>query len=265
MSENDSSDHSVGNIVSPENLALLKSEDRPVIMGAGLIVMALLGAATSMSRDTERLMWLVIVAMVIVAMLVGLIALRAYSMRGKEAELLNMQAAAKAINGNWWQLVYTKDHPGLTFLSIAISEVAERHAMQGITFDEHGVRWARWSSDAVAIRTTSPLELFYIWRGTKLRIGDPTLISGMGRFRFDSVGHEGHPLQGEGVFNSGEISKCDFHTPRAVELVRFSVDENRRLKENPQVLPELAREAFARFELEPGRSFRPERREIPIR
>ena len=85
---------------------------------------------------------------------------------GMEARLNSENAAARAVNGHWWQIVHTRDHPGLTYVAIGISGVAERSAMVGRTYDSEGNIVATFSSDAVAIRTTSPIEIFYMWTGT---------------------------------------------------------------------------------------------------
>jgi hypothetical protein len=245
----------VTQLLSTENLALLKRSDRFVILGLGLLVVAALGALAALRAYPVVATILALVAMVLVAGLVALVQLRAVTMEQAEADLLNMSKAAKAVNGEWWEVVYAKDHPGLSYVCIAISEVAERNAMHGITFDGNGRRVARWSSDAVAVKTSTPLEMYYIWKGTLLDPGEASLISGIGRFRFDSVGQEKRPLQGEGAFTRGSTNELRFGTPRAVELVRFTEEESSRSAKDPSCLPELARAAFARFGLEGGRTF----------
>jgi len=245
----------VAQLISTENLALLKRSDRFVIMAAGLVVVAALGAVAALREFTLGATILAITAMVIVVGLVALVQWRAVSMQDVEADLLTQAAAAAAVNGEWWELVYAEDHPGLSYVSIAISEVAERHAMHGITYDVDGRRRARWSSDAIAIKTSTPLELYYVWRGTLLGPEDASIISGIGRFRFDSVGREKRPMQGEGAFTRGSTTELVFGTPRAVELIRFTEHESQRLADDPSVLADLAAEAFNRFKLEKGRTF----------
>lgn len=245
----------VAQLISPKNLALLKRSDRFVIMAAGLIVVAALGAVAALREFPLGATVLAITAMAIVAGMVALVQWRAISMQSVEADLLTQAAAAAAVNGEWWQLVYAADHPGLSYVSIAISEVAERHAMHGITYDTDGRRRARWSSDAIAIKTSTPVECYYVWRGTLLGPKDASIISGIGRFRFDSVGREKRPMQGEGAFTRGSTTELDFGTNRAVELIRFTAHESQRLAEDPSVLGDLAVEAFKRFKLEKGRTF----------
>ena len=255
MNEHNKGNGYVSQIISPENLALLKRSDRFVIMAAGLIVVSALGAVTALHEFPLIATILAIISMVIVAGLVALVQWRAVSMQDMEADLLIQAGMAAAVNGDWWQLVYAKDHPGLSYVSIAISEVAERHAMHGITYDSGGRRLARWSSDAIAIKTSTPVELYYVWNGTILGSADASIVSGIGRFRFDSVGRENKPLQGEGAFTRGSTADLDFGTSRAVELIRFTEQESRRLAENPAELKELAIEAFKRFGLEKDRTF----------
>ncbi len=252
--ENDSSGL-VGQIVNARNLALLRKGDRFVVMASALIVVAALGAIAALRDHPVVAIVLALTSMVIVAGLVVLVQWRAVSMADLEADLLTQAAAARAVNGDWWQTVPAADHPGLTYLSISISEVAERHAMQGITFDEHGNRRARWSSDVVAVRTSTPVELYYIWRGTHFGSEIARIVSGLGRFRFDSVGREKRPLEGEGAFTRGTTDELRFDDPRAVELFRLTEDESQRLADDPSSLPELAKEAFARFKLRRGRHF----------
>jgi len=245
----------VAQLINPKNLALLKQGDRFIIMGAGLIVIASLGALTVL-RDAPQLVFILAsLAMLIVAGLVGLVQWRGISMRTVEADLLTQAAAAASVNGEWWQLVYSKDHPGLSYVSIYISEVAERHAMHGITYDGKGRRCARWSSDAVAIKTTTPVELYYVWKGSVLEASNAVIISGIGRFRFDSVGREKRPLEAEGAFTRGSPTELNFGKPRAVELIRFSEQESRKLANDPSILSQLAIDAFERFRLEKGRDF----------
>ncbi|MDH3231446.1 MAG: hypothetical protein OEN55_16775 [Alphaproteobacteria bacterium] len=245
----------VGQIVRPENLALLRKGDRLVVMAAGLIVVAALGGIATLPDEPLVALLLAITAMLVVAGLVVLVQWRALSLGDLEADLQALSAAGRAVNGDWWQLVHAKDHPGLTYISIAISEVAERHAMQGTSFDEHGHHTARFSSDIVAVRTSTPVELYYIWRGTVFGAEVAEIFSGLGRFRFDSVGREQRPLEGEGAFTRGTPEELSFGQPRAVELVRLTGAESRRLAEDPSSLNELAKEAFGRFGLEPGRRY----------
>lgn len=245
----------VEKLINPKNLALLHRSDRFVIMAAGLVVVAALGAVAALRQFPVGATVLAISSMVIVVGMVGLVQWRALSMQGVEADLITQANAAAAVNGDWWQLVYTKDHPGLSYVSIAISEFAGQHAMHGITYDHYGRRLARWSSDAIAIRTATPIEIYYVWRGTLLGQEDASIISGIGRFRFDSVGREKRPLQGEGAFTRGSPTKLGFGTARAVEIVRFTESESQRLAEDPYALATLAREAFDRFQLARDRDF----------
>lgn len=251
----DQSAHPVSQLINPKNLALLQKSDRFVIMSAGLIVIAALGALTSLRDSPTLSMWIALSAMLIVAALVILVQWRAFLMKDMEADLLSQAKAAASVNGDWWEIVFDKKHPGLSYVSLSVSEVAERHAMHGIALDENGCRQARWSSDAIAIKTTTPVELYYMWRGMKFISENVEVISGMGRFRFDSVGRESRPLQGEGAFTRGSTAELNFRDPIALELVRFTEQESIRLQQNPEALKDLASEAFQRFGLEKGRSF----------
>lgn len=245
----------LGAVLNAENLALLTKRDRFLIMAAGLIVVAALGAVTVLREQPAFAAALAATSMVIVAALVGLVQWRAIAMGGLEADLAVQNAAARAINGHWWQIVHTSDHPGLSYVSIALSDVAERHAIAGVAFDEHGRRRARWSSDAVALRTTTPVEVYYVWRGSHVGEQEATILSGIGRFRFDSVGREAKPMEAEGAFTRGTTSELEFTTSRLVELVRFTDDESERLADDYSVLPELAEQAFKRLKLSTARDF----------
>jgi len=242
-------------IINPKNLALLKQGDRFVIVGAGLIVVAAFGAIATIDSSPEMQTSLALFSMVIVAGLVILVQWRSISMQGAEADLHLQAAAAKAINGVWWQLVYSEDHPGLSYVGIAMSEVAERHAMQGISFDAEGRRKSRWSSDAVANKTTTPVEIYYVWRGTILDYKVSEVISGFGRFRFDSVGREKKPMEAEGAFTHGSTSLLDFEEPCSVELVRFTETESATFTKDSTSISDLAKAAFDRFNLDKNRSF----------
>ena len=244
-------------ILRPENLALLAKSDRLVILAGGLIVMGSLGAVTALRQHPTIGLVLSLTSIVIVAGLVVLVQWRALSFGGLEADLHAQADAAQAINGDWWQIVRTEDHPGLTYVVISISEVAERHAMQGISFSEDGQPTARFSSDVIAVRTTTPVELYYFWRGTEYGNEKAEIVSGLGRFRFDSVGRERKPMEAEGAFTRGTREELVFADARPVELVRLSEKESQRLAEDssPACMRELARDAFKRFELKPGRTF----------
>lgn len=244
----------VGHIVNARNLVLLRKSDRLVILAAGLVVVGALGAIATVPGEPVVALILSLASMVIVAGLVGLVHFRSLSHGDMEADLQIQADAAQAVNGEWWQLVPADDHPGLSYVAIALSEISERHAVQGITFDENGRRRARFSSDVVAVRTSYPIEIYYLWRGTVIGKAESEMISGLGRFRFDSVGNEKRPMEAEGMFTRGTSSEWKFGDPRVVEMYRLSDDESVRLRKDPSCLSTLAVAAFKRYELEPGRA-----------
>jgi hypothetical protein len=250
----DSSPGFVGQIVNAKNLVLLRQSDRLVILAAGLVVVGALGAIATVPGEPTVALVLSLASMVIVAGLVGLVHFRSLSHRDKEADLHMQATAAQSVNGEWWQLVPADDHPGLTYVAIALSEISERHAIQGITFDETGRRRARFSSDVVAVRTSYPIEIYYLWRGLVIGKEDPEIVSGLGRFRFDSVGNEHRPMEGEGLFTRGTPTDWEFGTPRVVEMYRLSEAEGAALRKDPSCLSDLAVKAFQRYQLEPGRA-----------
>lgn len=242
-------------VLNPNNLALLKQGDRFVIMAAGLIVVAALGAATVIETNARLQAGLAMFSMVVVAALVVLVQWRSISYKGIEADLVNQSSAAESINGDWWQIVYSDEHPGLSYIRFAISGVAEKHALQGISFNSEGQRRARFSSDAIAIKSTTPVEIYYVWRGTKLKHEDSRMIEGFGRFRFDSVGREQKPMEAEGTFTEGCLSEFKFENPRTVELIRLSDDDSKLINKDFSQLSELAKKAFESFKLDKNRSF----------
>ena len=105
----DASSSPLAQIINPKNLALLKQGDRFVIMSAGLIVVATLGAIAAIDSSPRAQTILAIVSIVIVAGLVALVQWRSISMTEIEADLLSQASAARSINGEWWQLVYSDD------------------------------------------------------------------------------------------------------------------------------------------------------------
>lgn len=237
----------VGQIVKPENLALLHKRDRFGIMAAGLIVVAALGAVAANPGETTLALILALVCIAVVAGLVALVEWRAYTLRGIEADLDLQAEAGQAINGDWWQIVYADDHPGVTYVSIAMSEVAERHAMHGIKFNENGETQARWSSDVIALKTSTPVEIYYIWRGTDFDAHPAKIVSGLGRYRFDSVGREQQPLEGEGAITQGTANELSFGAAQSLELMRFTNAETAELARDNGSLGDLAKKAFERF------------------
>ena len=155
----------IGQVINAKNLVLLRKSDRLVILAAGLVVVGALGAIATVPGEPVIALVLSLASMVIVAGLVGLVHFRSLSHGDKEADLEIQAQAAQAVNGEWWQLVPADDHPGLSYIAIALSEISERHAIHGITFNEDGERRARFSSDVVAVRTSYPIEIYYLWRG----------------------------------------------------------------------------------------------------
>lgn len=245
----------IGQILKPQNLALLRKGDRFVVMAAGLIVVAALVAIATLRNEPLVALVLAPTSMLIVAGLVVFVHWRAVSTGALEADLQKNAAAGQAVNGHWWEIVTAKDHPGLSYLSIAISEAPGGHAIKGTAFDEHGNDLAGWSSDIVAVKKSTPVELYYLWRGTVLDTEVAKTVSGLGRFTFDAVRREQRPMAGEGAFTRGTPEELSFGQPRAIKLVRFTNKESRRFAEDPSSLGKLAKEAFHRFKLEPGRGF----------
>jgi hypothetical protein len=242
-------------LINKQNLALLHTRDRTVIMAVGLL-MSMAGTAivTLGKNNPVEIVAFAVITVFAVLLLLALVYLRGSQYSGMEARLNSENAAANAINGNWWQIVRTDDHPGLTYVAIGISSVAERSAMVGRTYDHDGKIKATFSSDAVAIRTTSPIEIFYMWTGTVMEEKETPLVFGLGRFRFDSVGHEDRPLFGSGMFTRGSRNQMEFDPPRPVEMRRFSKKEEAMLKENPEALDQLATEAYKQFDIPIGRT-----------
>lgn len=251
----------VGQIINAENLVLLRKSDRFVILAAGLVVVGALGAIASVPGEPVVAIVLALASMVVVAGLVGLVHFRSVTHGDREADLQIQAAAAQAVNGEWWQLVPADDHPGLSYVAISLSEISERHAIHGITFDEHGKRRARFSSDVVAVKSAYPIEIYYLWRGTPIGKSDRGIVSGLGRYRFDSVGKEMHPMEAEGMFTRGTPTEWEFGKPSVVEMFRLSDAECARLNADPSCLSELAIEAFKRYELEPARALSDARRD----
>jgi len=242
-------------LINKQNLALLHTRDRTVIMAVGLL-MSMAGTAivTLGKNNPVEIVAFAVITVFAVLLLLALVYLRGSQYSGMEARLNSENAAANAINGNWWQIVRTDDHPGLTYVAIGISSVAERSAMVGRTYDHNGKIKATFSSDAVAIRTTSPIEIFYMWTGTVMEEKETPLVFGLGRFRFDSVGHEDRPLFGSGMFTRGSRNQMEFDPPRPVEMRRFSKKEEAMLNENPEALDQLATEAYKQFDIPIGRT-----------
>ena len=243
----------ISRILDAKHLVLLRKSDRFVILAVGLVVICALGAIAMAPGDTTVVLVLSLASMVVVAGLVGLVQIRSLTHGDKEAEMQIQVDAVRAANGEWWQLVPADDHPGLAYITISLSEISERHAIQGITFDENGNHRARFSSDTVAVRTAVPIEIYYLWRGTVIDKATVSSVSGLGRIRFDSVGNEKRPMAAEGMFTRGTPTDWDFGKPRVVEMYRLSKEESTALREDPSCLPALAVAAFKRYKLEPGR------------
>jgi hypothetical protein len=240
-------------LINTQNLALLHKRDRAIIMGVGLVMSMAGTTIVTLGRDNPKAIVAFAGATVfaVIALMV-LVYLRGSRYSGLEARFNSENAAARAVNGHWWQIVHTRDHPGLTYVAIGISGVAERSAMVGRTYDSEGNIVATFSSDAVAIRTTSPIEIFYMWTGTVMDSTETPLVFGIGRFRFDSVGHEDRPLFGGGTFTRGSKNQMVFDTARPVEMRRFTPTEEEQLNKNPDLLGLLAIEAYERFNLPKG-------------
>ncbi len=237
-------------LINKQNLALLHKRDRAAIMGVGLVMSMAGTTIVTLGQDNpDAIVAFAVVTVLAVIALLVLVYVRSSRYSGLEARLNSENAAARAVNGQWWQIVHTRDHPGLSYVEIGISGVAERSAIVGRTYDSKGGIVATFSSDAVAIRTTSPIEIFYMWTGTVMNSTKTPLVHGVGRFRFDSVGHEDHPLFGGGMFTRGSKNQMMFGTARPVEMRRFTSTEKAKLNEEPELLSQLAIEAYERFEI----------------
>ncbi len=240
-------------LINKQNLALLHKRDRASIMGVGLVMSMAGTTIVTLGHDNPKAIvaFAGVTVLAVIALLV-LVYVRGSRYSGLEARLNSENAAARAVNGHWWQIVHTRDHPGLSYVAIGISGVAERSAIVGRTYDSEGCLVATFSSDAVAIRTTSPIEIFYMWTGTVMNSTETPLVFGVGRFRFDSVGHEDRPLFGGGMFTRGSKNQMVFDTARPVEMQRFTPTEEAQLNEKPELLSLLAIEAYERFDIPKG-------------
>jgi len=236
-------------LINKQNLALLHKRDRTLIMGVGLVMSIAGTAVVNLEDRPDLIVDFALATIAAVILLLGLVYFRGSHYSGMEARLNSENAAARAVNGHWWQIVHTDDHPGLTYIAIGISGVAERSAIVGRTYDHKGAIEATFSSDAVAIRTTSPIEIFYIWAGTVMGNKESPLVFGLGRFRFDSVGHEDRPLFGSGMFTRGSKNQMEFESARPVEMRRFTQEEEARLCEKPELLDLLAIEAYEKYDI----------------
>lgn len=240
-------------LINRQNLALLHKRDRATIMGVGLVMSMAGTTIITLGRDNpQAIVAFAGTTVVAVIALLVLVYVRGSRYSGLEARLNSENAAARAVNGHWWQIVHTHDHPGLSYIAIGISSVAERSAMVGRTYDSEGNVVATFSSDAVAIRTTSPIEIFYMWTGTVMDRKQSPLVTGVGRFRFDSVGSEDRPLFGGGTFTRGSKNQMVFDTARPVEMRRFTETEEEQFTKNPDLLGQLAIKAYERFKLPKG-------------
>jgi len=237
-------------LINKQNLALLHKRDRAAIMGVGLVMSMAGTTIVTLGRDNPRAIvaFAIVTILAVIALLI-LVYVRSSRYSGLEARLNSENAAARAVNGHWWQIVHTHDHPGLSYVAIGISSVAERSAIVGRTYDSEGGIVATFASDAVAIRTTSPIEIFYMWTGTVMNSTETPLVFGVGRFRFDSVGHEDRPLFGGGMFTRGSKNPMVFDIARPVEVRRFTPTEEAQLNEEPELLSHLAIEAYERFKI----------------
>jgi len=241
-------------LINQQNLALLHKRDRAAIMGVGLVIsMAGTTIVTLGSKNPQAIVIFAGATVLAVISLLVLVYIRGSRYAALETRLNSENAAARAVNGHWWQIVHARDHPGLSYIAIGISGVAERSAMVGRTYDPKGNIVATFSSDAVAIRTTSPIEIFYMWTGTVMDDrAEVPLVSGVGRFRFDSVGHEDRPVFGAGMFTRGSEHQMVFDTARTVEMRRLTQSEEGRLMQDPDLLGQLAAEAYERFKIPMG-------------
>lgn len=70
----------------------------------------------------------------------------------------------------------------------------------------------------------------------------------MGRFRFDSIGSEDRPREGEGVFAESTSGEMHLGSPVAVELFRFSEKDQEAFAQGGAAQREAVRNVFRRFE-----------------
>ena len=216
-----------GNIVQLVNKALpLIAENSRALFVVAVLLTIVFGAALADPDLSDQLRtWLTGVAGL---MLFGIIVLlyllaRITSQSEVQGEGLGaVRRAVETINGNWWQLIYSDDTPGLSLITIDLSPLPGRHRLWGEKWKPNGDPLAQWSSRAVAIQNIQPLKLFYIWDGSV--IGDATNLSGVGTLRFP--GQFGAELKkGNGWFTTGSVEQLDFHQHSSVVLYRASKED----------------------------------------
>jgi len=196
-------------------------------------------------------------SMVVVAGLAGLVYVSTSRLDSAEAGLVSRHDAAETVNGHWWQIVHAENHPGLSYVRIRLTAIAEQNVLFGIAYDETGERRMRFSSDAIAVRATTPIEIYYFWTGSVLEAKSHDIVTGVGWFRFDGAGPCGRPWQAEGAFTEGRKGLMEFGPARIVELIRFTDAEEQALAADERSLDSIAKAAFERFELEPNRQNEP--------
>lgn len=252
----ESSGGPLSGLLNTEAVGLLPKRDRLAIMAGALVVVPVL-AFIAAAPASGAAVYLALFAMAVVAGLAGLVYVSASRLDSAEAGLVSRHDAAETVNGHWWQIVHAENHPGLSYVRIRFTALAEQNVLFGIGYDETGRRRSRFSSDAIAVRATTPIEIYYFWAGSVLETGSRDVVHGAGWFRFDGAGPGGRPWQAEGAFTEGRTGLMEFGPARIVELIRFTDAEERALAADERCLDRLAKAAFERFGLEPNRQNQP--------
>ncbi len=98
-------------LINKQNLVLLHKRDRAVIMGVGLVMSMAGTAIVTIGKDNPKeIVAFAVVTVVAVILLLVMVYVRGNRYSGMEARLNSENAAARAVNGYWWQIVRTDDH-----------------------------------------------------------------------------------------------------------------------------------------------------------
>lgn len=93
----------------------------------------------------------------------------------------------RQITGSWWarQRLRGSSANRLAFFTIKPNDLANTVRISGVTYDERGVLFARWTNPAIGLRVQDSTVLF-AWEGTHPAEPDKA-FGGFGQYKFDQI------------------------------------------------------------------------------
>jgi hypothetical protein len=202
-----------------DNLGKVAPHARGLILVAAIIAILTGAAAVTLSDNATGTVFAVggLTVLLLLSWLLYLVSRE--STRGEDHAAL--ARALDAVNGLWWQLVVHDTTPGITKMTVELSQFPDRHRLHGEKRNPTGTPMADFRATAIGIVDLNPVEVFYYWEGSYVDGADA--VSGVGLLAFpDADDHSSR--RGTGWFTTGDVQHRDFSRWSKVHI-RKMIDE----------------------------------------